>query len=169
MSFEIEYYTLIEFLNRGGIMLYAIFIFSVVLWGLLIERFLYIYLFISKTHNEFLSAWKKHDKDENSMIIREAIQNQFSCKLKTTLPIIKTLIAIVPLLGLLGTVWGMIEIFDVIAIEGTGDAKAMANGISMATLPTMSGMAIAIVSLFAFRKLEDKTEKQILEFRAFLK
>jgi biopolymer transport protein ExbB len=165
MNFEAEYYTLIEFLNRGGVMLYAIFIFSVVLWGLLIERLMYIYMFFSKTSNELLSTWKKHEESSEAMLIRNTLQHQFSCKLKITLPIIKTLIAVVPLLGLLGTVWGMIEIFDVIAIEGTGDAKAMANGISMATLPTMSGMAIAIVTLFAFRKLENKTQQRILEFR----
>jgi biopolymer transport protein ExbB len=60
------------------------------------------------------------------------------------LPMIKTLVALCPLLGLLGTVTGMIQVFDVMAVAGTGDARAMASGVSMATVPTMAGMVGAL-------------------------
>ena len=59
----------------------------------------------------------------------------------------KTLVALCPLLGLLGTVTGMIEVFDVMAISGSGNARAMASGVSKATIPTMSGMVAALSGL----------------------
>lgn len=165
MTFAHEYYAVVEFLNRGGIMLYIILIFAFLLWSLLIERFYLLYISIAKSHSDLLISWQQHRESMEVLRIRKSLQHIYSCRLKATLPLIRMLIAMIPMLGLLGTVWGMIEIFDVIAIEGTGDAKAMAGGISMATLPTMSGMAIAIVTLFAFRKLEDKTDRSIAEFQ----
>ena len=67
---------------------------------------------------------------------------------------IKGLVALCPLLGLLGTVTGMIEVFDVMAFTGTGNPRLMAGGISKATLPTMTGLVISITGLFAITFLE---------------
>ena len=68
--------------------------------------------------------------------------------MEKTLIVIKMLIAICPMLGLLGTVIGMIHVFDVMAVTGTGNARAMASGISQATISTMAGMIIAISGLY---------------------
>jgi len=54
-----------------------------------------------------------------------------------------------PLFGLLGTVTGMIEVFQVMAFTGGGDARSMAGGVSKATLPTMAGMTTALSGVFA--------------------
>ena len=59
------------------------------------------------------------------------------------------MVALCPLLGLMGTVTGMIEVFHVMAVTGGGDAKAMAGGVSRATIPTMAGMVAALSGLFA--------------------
>ena len=70
------------------------------------------------------------------------------------------LIALLPMFGLLGTVTGMIQVFDVMASMGSGNARAMANGVSAATIPTMAGMVIALVALpFAARL--DRTYKAL--------
>ncbi len=62
-----------------------------------------------------------------------------------------------PLLGLLGTVIGMIEAFDVVVVVGMGDAKAMAGGISKALITTMMGLTIAIPALFAYHFFKSRT------------
>ena len=62
---------------------------------------------------------------------------------------IQTLVAMAPLLGLLGTVTGMIEVFNIMAVTGGGDAKSMAGGVSKATIPTMAGMVAALSGVFA--------------------
>lgn len=74
-------------------------------------------------------------------------------KLEGTLPTIAIIGSLLPMLGLLGTVMGMIEVFQVIAVQGTGDAKGMASGISKALLTTASGLVIAIPVIFAHHLL----------------
>ena len=61
---------------------------------------------------------------------------------------IKTLVSLAPLLGLLGTVTGMIGVFEVLATTGGGDARSMAAGVSQATIPTMAGMVAALSGVF---------------------
>jgi biopolymer transport protein ExbB len=63
-------------------------------------------------------------------------------------------VAMYPLLGLLGTVSGMVAVFDVLAINGTGNPRGMAAGVWQATLPTMAGMVLAISGLFSLARLE---------------
>ena len=80
--------------------------------------------------------------------IRQAMLSEISLRLHQHLPWIKSLIAVCPLLGLLGTVTGMIQVFDTIAVLGHGNPRAMASGISMATIPTMAGMVVTLSGLF---------------------
>jgi biopolymer transport protein ExbB len=68
--------------------------------------------------------------------------------LSKSLAVIAVLASVAPILGLLGTVLGMIETFDVIAIFGTGNAKALAGGISVALITTQTGLLVAIPGLF---------------------
>jgi biopolymer transport protein ExbB len=62
-----------------------------------------------------------------------------------------TIAAITPLLGLLGTVIGMIDVFSAIMIHGTGDASRLAGGISQALITTASGLTVAIPAIFFHR------------------
>lgn len=62
-----------------------------------------------------------------------------------------TVAALSPLLGLLGTVLGMIEVFNVVALRGSGDPSALAHGISMALITTAAGLIVAIPALFFHR------------------
>lgn len=158
------YYSVTEFLDKGGFVLYSIFIMAFVLWFLVIERWLYFH-FVAKKESEKLNIiWHKNSQSQNARCIRESLQYAFRHQLLFTLPFIRTLVRVTPLMGLFGTVYGMIEIFDVIALEGTGDARAMANGISLATLPTMAGMAVGIVGLFFLRHIEATARRKINHF-----
>ena len=86
-------------------------------------------------------------------------------KIDTNMMMIKTLVAVAPLFGLLGTVSGMITVFDVMAFTGGGDVKAMAGGVSKATVPTMSGMVAALSGVFGMTYVERvaEQEKNLLE------
>ena len=74
-------------------------------------------------------------------------------ELRRRLAAISVLAAVAPLLGLLGTVLGMIQTFEVISLFGTGNAKAMAVGISVALITTQAGLIVAIPGLFISRAL----------------
>ena len=87
--------------------------------------------------------------------------SKISLDVRNTLPIIEVLVTICPLLGLIGTVTGMIEVFFVMAVSGGGDAKSMAGGVSKATIPTMAGMVGAISGIFAFNYLKGKVDRDL--------
>jgi biopolymer transport protein ExbB len=74
--------------------------------------------------------------------------------LERGLGLIKALVAVCPMLGLLGTVTGMMEVFDVMASGGSGNARGMASGVSKATLPTMAGMVAALSGLIISVRLD---------------
>jgi biopolymer transport protein ExbB len=78
---------------------------------------------------------------------------------------IKTLVAVCPLLGLLGTVTGMIEVFDVMAMVGSGNARAMASGVYMATIPTMAGMVAALSGVYFIARLERLARRKIVKVK----
>lgn len=161
MDFMQLVYSMTDFLDRGGAVLYWIAVAALILWFLLFERILYIHFRARKDMKLLSENWERQANRANATHVRQFLQNVFKHKLLATLPMIKTLVQITPLLGLFGTVYGMIEIFDVIALEGTGDARALANGISMATLPTMTGMAVAIIGLFFLRHIETTVERSL--------
>lgn len=80
--------------------------------------------------------------------IRQAMISRANIILYRPIPFIRTLTVISPLLGLLGTVIGMIEVFDVVAGAGTGNPRAVASGVSRAMITTMAGMVVALAGLF---------------------
>ena len=70
------------------------------------------------------------------------------------------MVVLCPLLGLLGTVTGMIEVFDVMAISGSGNARSMASGVSRATIPTMAGMVGSLSGVFTATWLRRNAKKE---------
>jgi biopolymer transport protein ExbB len=95
---------------------------------------------------QFLSR-RSGDRDLDRFILDETVLNM-SRSLNDYLALIGVLAAIAPFLGLLGTVTGMITTFDVLAVFGTGNAKAMAGGISEALITTQTGLLVAIPGLY---------------------
>jgi biopolymer transport protein ExbB len=73
-----------------------------------------------------------------------------------------TIAAISPLLGLLGTVFGMIQVFTVISVQGTGNAESLAGGISTALITTAAGLTVAIPSLFFHRYFTGRVDELVI-------
>jgi biopolymer transport protein ExbB len=73
-----------------------------------------------------------------------------------------TVAAITPLLGLLGTVIGMIKVFTAIQLEGAGNAAVLAGGISEALITTAAGLTVAIPSLFFHRFFERRVDELVI-------
>jgi biopolymer transport protein ExbB len=97
--------------------------------------------------------------------VRQRLLSMSREDINTNLNLITTLVALCPLLGLLGTVTGMIEVFNVMAVTGGGDAKSMAGGVERATVPTMAGMVAALSGLFANTYIQRiaNREQELLE------
>jgi biopolymer transport protein ExbB len=145
-----------DFVETGGDVLLVIAFVTLVMWTLLIERFWYFRTGHRRERarvEEFWSARADH-ASWNAHQIRRLLVSQVDQKLTRGLALIKTIVALCPMFGLLGTVTGMIEVFDVMAIAGSGNTRGMASGVSKATLPTMAGMVAALSGMLFSIQLE---------------
>ncbi|GAA6186895.1 MAG: MotA/TolQ/ExbB proton channel family protein [Aliiglaciecola sp.] len=156
-----------DFTETGGIILLIIGALIFVMWILILERIFYVTYGHKQFKKQTISTWQaRSDRNSwNAHQIRQAMISRVSLKLRFSLPIIQALVALCPLLGLMGTVTGMIVVFDVMAMSGGGNARSMAAGVSQATIPTMAGMVGALSGVFASTWLTRtaKTERLHLE------
>lgn len=83
------------------------------------------------------------------------------------LGVIETIAGIAPLMGLLGTVLGMIKVFDVIQTLGVGQARALSGGISEALITTAAGLMIGIPALIFYNYLSSRSESLILDIEKY--
>lgn len=114
-----------------------------------------------------LTALDHRDRPREEM--REAVEDrgrQEVASLERGLGLLETIAAIAPLLGLLGTVLGMIEVFDVVSRQGAGQARNLSGGISQALITTATGLAIGIPSLVAYNWLVGRAESLVLDLEA---
>jgi biopolymer transport protein ExbB len=159
--------SLLDFFDRGGPVIIVLFVLAIVMTTLLIER-LFFYISELKDLSDISVQEVSAYKDVNSWVLNKIKSKNISVinvAANRNLLLIQGLIALCPLLGLLGTVTGMIEVFDIMAITGTGNARAMASGIAKATLPTMTGLFISIVGLFLLTAIKSTIDKATLDIK----
>lgn len=139
-----------RFLDMGGVILEVIAVLTFILWTLMFERFWFYKGALGKLVSDTIGRWdaRAERTSWNAHQIRNAMISRVSEKINANLDLLGTLVALCPLMGLMGTVTGMIQVFDVLAITGGGDAKSMAAGVSRATIPTMAGMVAALSGVF---------------------
>lgn len=159
--------TLQQFIELGGPVLYWIMLVLLLMWTFILERLWYVKVVHPKRVSQTVATWDAR-ADTTSWYarqVREAMISKVSNDLSQNVLLVKTLIALCPLLGLLGTVTGMLNVFDIMAITGTGNARAMASGVSQATVPTMAGMVAALSGVYFGQRLEywQVTETEKLE------
>ena len=155
------------FVESGGPILYVIAALAFVMWTLAFERFWFYKTSLGKIINSTLDVWESRAerKSWNAKQVRVALISRVSEKINQNLDLLGVMVTLCPLLGLLGTVTGMIEVFNVLAVTGGGDAKSMASGVSRATIPTMAGMVAAISGVFVITVINRiaERENQLLE------
>ncbi|NNF06912.1 MAG: MotA/TolQ/ExbB proton channel family protein [Candidatus Eisenbacteria bacterium] len=103
-------------------------------------------------------------------VMRDAVLDvgrQETTRLERHLVWLQTIAQAAPLLGLLGTVLGMIKVFSSISLAGLGDPQALSEGISEAMITTAVGLAVGIPTLVAYNLLAAKAEALITEIEAY--
>tara|TARA_B100002019_G_C21260759_1_gene596564 strand:- start:394 stop:1749 length:1356 start_codon:yes stop_codon:yes gene_type:complete len=172
-----------ERINQGGLVGYLILIiliFGLVMGGM---RFRFLVNERNSIDDELTSGNLKsgsalfeiNEIISDTSLDQEKLENKIEAVLSNTEPVyeknlstVKLLAAVAPLLGLLGTVIGMIETFQAITLFGTGDPKLMADGISQALVTTMLGLITAVPLLFVHNQLDTRSREivQIIEEQA---
>ncbi|OHV11818.1 MotA/TolQ/ExbB proton channel family protein [Kushneria phosphatilytica] len=142
--------------EAGGPVLVAIALTAMVMFALGIERLLYWQRRYRNRRRALIERWQaRHDHVSwSARTLREYWCQELLTSLRSSLPWLKLLVAICPLLGLLGTVTGMIQVFDALSLTGLGQARSMSDGVARATLPTLAGMAGAVVGLLFTSRFE---------------
>lgn len=151
-----------DFTESGGFVLVLIAAVIFVMWSLVLERAIYQIVIYPGVVRRIQAAWDARSEKTSwaAHKIRDRLVSEAWIGLEGSIPLIKTLVAVCPLLGLLGTVTGMVQVFDVMAVTGTGNARSMAAGVSQATIPTMAGMVGALSGVFASNWIERRARRQ---------
>ena len=149
-----------DLLELGGPILGIILMIAFVMWALLFDRLRYLFTEYPRELEDAKNAWASRG-DHRSWFAeqyRNALTGQIASRLNQNFSLIGTLIKVCPLLGLLGTVVGMLEVFDALAATGSNNPRSMAAGVSKATVSTLAGMVVAIVGLLALSLSERRAQ-----------
>lgn len=152
-----------DFMELGGPVLTIIGWTIFLMWAVIIERMLFYSTDLRKMSKSIRDQWEGRGERRSwaAHQIREAMISRFSMSAASGVTVVQTLVALCPLLGLLGTVTGMITVFDVMAMSGSGNARSMAAGVSKATIPTMAGMVGALSGVFLVTLLTRRVEREV--------
>ena len=123
---------------------------------------------LSSPLGQVLAAALEH-RDRRREIIKEAVEDtgrQVVHSLERFLNTLGTIAGIAPLLGLLGTVIGMIKVFSAILAHGVGDPNQLAGGISEALITTAAGLTVAIPTYFFYRYFRGRVRDYVLQMEA---
>jgi biopolymer transport protein ExbB len=151
-----------DFMDAGGDVLWGILLVTVLMWCLLLDRFWFFLREYRPLLGIKVQQWQQ-ETDKHSWFgesIRRQLVSEVDIALARNLKVIPSLIALLPMLGLLGTVTGMIQVFDVLAITGSSNPRSMADGVSAATIPTMAGMVAALTAMPFSSELERRYRKE---------
>lgn len=158
---NVAYEALLAFLATGGEVLVVIMGVTFLMWALIIERIFYWTSAHSLITRRAVRAWSARSdrKSYYAHAVREKLISEARQESARFNNLIRTLVAVTPLLGLLGTVTGMTFVFDVMAVTGSSNARLMAAGISRATIPTMAGLVASLSGLMFITGFERSVER----------
>jgi biopolymer transport protein ExbB len=148
--------------DGGGPFVFFIFISGVIMWTLVIERAWYFWKVLPVRTQEAIDKWNARSDHLSwcARQIRESMISRLSTEMSTNLLLMRVLVPMAPLLGLIGTVSGMLEVFDSMALRGSADARTMATGVSHAMLCTMTGLAVSITGLYPVYRFTDLARRK---------
>ena len=150
-----------ELFIRGGPVLYILFFISFLIFFILVNKYIFIYLEKSEWFDQKLNTFVEDNPPElfNLNQVKKTYISELNRISNTNIRLLDGLIGMCPMIGLLGTVYGMIEVFEVLSFLGTGNPRAMSSGVAKATIPTMASMVITIFSLYFRQDITGRINK----------
>ncbi|MEO0400259.1 MAG: MotA/TolQ/ExbB proton channel family protein [Pseudomonadota bacterium] len=161
----VAYDALREFLAAGGPVLMLIMATTFIMWGMILERLMYWTTAHGGVVSRAKRAWaaRREHRSWYALAVRDKLISEAREEASQFNGLIRALVAVTPLLGLLGTVTGMVFVFDVMAVTGSSNARLMAAGITRATIPTMAGLVASLSGLIFINAFEQQVKKATAE------
>jgi len=150
-----------ELFIRGGPVLFILFFISFLIFFILVNKYIFIYLDKSEWFDQKLNRFIEENPPESFDLnqVKKTYVSELNRISNTNIRLLDGLIGMCPMIGLLGTVYGMIEVFEVLSFLGTGNPRAMSSGVAKATIPTMASMVITIFSLYFRQDITGRIDK----------
>ncbi len=148
--------------SEGGPFVLGIFLSGVVMWAIILERYVFFFSVLPRLVLKANDTWKART-DHTSWCarqIRQMLISRVNAAMTSSFPIMQVLVPLSPLLGLVGTVSGMLEVFDSMALRGSADARTMASGVSTAMICTMTGLAVSISGLYPVHYFRTRAHRE---------
>ncbi|MGH8119363.1 MAG: MotA/TolQ/ExbB proton channel family protein [Gammaproteobacteria bacterium] len=144
--------------SQGGAVMPWILLLSILMWALILERYWFLCLEYPRLIGRVQHAWSMRTEYRSRTARRLRAQKiaALSLEARRYLPFVRILIQVLPFLGLLGTVLGLIHTFEVISVFGGNNRSGIAAGISEALVATLSGLFCAISGLYFSANLESR-------------
>jgi len=138
---------IVQFMDAGGEVLYLIALLTFMMWTLAFERFWYFYTALNNDVAEAIQRWESRSERQSQAAhrVRDLLISEVKLSVQQYLPMIRS-----------------IDVFNIMAVSGGGDVKAMASGVSKATIPTMAGMVAALSGVFANTFITQIAETKIM-------
>ncbi|KCZ50432.1 MotA/TolQ/ExbB proton channel family protein [Hyphomonas pacifica] len=151
------------FLDRGGPVLLVIMLATFFMWGLILERLFYFRFAHKQVAAEAIAEWRSRSDRKSRLAhwVKDKLVSEVRMKAEQNVQLTKAMVALAPLLGLLGTVTGMVAVFDIMAITSGADAKAMSAGVSRATIPTMAGMVASLSGILFTSGMDRRVSRSV--------
>ncbi|QOG11961.1 MotA/TolQ/ExbB proton channel family protein [Arcobacter sp. FWKO B] len=143
---------LLAYIDRGGAIAYFLLILNIIGFSVIIWKAIVLYISKSNTKAlalDILDTLKTSSQEPTIQNIESKINTKIQ-KIEFGLNSIKIIATISPLIGLLGTVIGILAAFDAISVAGLGDPSIFSSGISVALITTITGLIVAIPHYIAY-------------------
>lgn len=153
-------------IEAGGWVLPWIFVTALLMWTLIAERWWYFRRIYPAQREALRAQWleRAERRSWGARQIRAMLLSQAQVAMSAPLPLLRVTVPIAPLLGLLGTVTGMLEVFDGMMISGSADARTMAYGVSHAMIATLAGLVVSVSGMYFLNRFQTRVQREAERF-----
>ena len=146
----------------GGPFVFWIFTCGVIMWMLVVERLWYFWRILPQEADRMYAEWQARTDHLSwcARQVRSAMISRLNGGMTSNLTLLRVLVPLSPLLGLIGTVSGMLEVFDSMALRGSADARTMASGVSHAMICTLTGLVVSISGLYPVHYFQSRAKRE---------
>lgn len=151
-----------EMVADGGWIVYALMVASLLMWATIADRWWYFKRVLPQEAEAALARWRARPDHKSwyARAIRQMMISKLNANMTANMQILRVLVPMCPLLGLVGTVVGMLEVFDSMSLLGNADAKSMSSGVSHAMIATLSGLGVSITGLFPLYHFDARARQE---------